>query len=173
MSTRRDFIKRTAMAATASVAGITLPAEAANFVTDSDMTRLKWSKAPCRFCGTGCGVTVAVKDNKVVATQGDPQAEVNRGLNCVKGYFLSRIMYGKDRLTQPLVRGEDGELHETTWEHALETAATGLRGVVDRHGPQAVGFLSSARLTNEENYLIQKLARAVIGTNSVHSCEST
>ena len=67
-------------------------------------TQLKWSKAPCRFCGTGCGVMVAVKDNRVVATHGDIQAEVNRGLNCVKGYFLSKIMYGADRLTTPLLR---------------------------------------------------------------------
>ena len=59
-----------------------------------DAADLKWSKAPCRFCGTGCGVTVAVKDNRVVATHGDAEAEVNRGLNCVKGYFLSKIMYG-------------------------------------------------------------------------------
>ncbi|HBD36069.1 MAG TPA: hypothetical protein DC084_21055, partial [Cupriavidus sp.] len=79
--TRRDFIKQTAIAATASVAGVSLPTDAANFVTDSEVTKLKWSKAPCRFCGTGCGVTVAVKDNRVVATQGDPLCEVNKGLN--------------------------------------------------------------------------------------------
>ncbi len=72
-------------------------------------TGLKWSKAPCRFCGTGCGVTVAVKDNRVVATHGDPQAEVNRGLNCVKGYFLSKIMYGDDRLLMPLLRMKNGK----------------------------------------------------------------
>jgi predicted molibdopterin-dependent oxidoreductase YjgC len=77
------------------------------------------------------------------------------------------------RAQQPLGRGDDGELHPTTWENALETAASGLRGVIERDGPQSVGFLASARLTNEENYLIQKLARAVVGTNSVHSCEST
>ena len=74
---------------------------------------------------------------------------------------------------QPLVRGEDGELHPATWDDALAKAAAGLRGVIDRHGPQAVGVLASARLTNEENYLIQKLARGVVGTNSVHSCEAT
>ena len=70
---------------------------------------VKWSKAPCRFCGTGCGVNVAVKDNRVIATQGDPQAEVNRGLNCIKGYYLSKIMYGEDRLTTPLLRMKDGK----------------------------------------------------------------
>ena len=78
----------------------------------------------------------------------------------------------RGRLTTPMVR-EDGRLVPTTWEHALQTAATGLRRVIDEHGPQAIGFLSSARLTNEENYLIQKLARTAVGTNSVHSCEST
>jgi predicted molibdopterin-dependent oxidoreductase YjgC len=97
----------------------------------------------------------------------------NEGNLCVKGRFAFNFVHHPDRLTQPLVRGEDGELHPTSWEHALETAATGLRGVIDRHGPQAVGFLASARLTNEENFLIQKLARTVVGTNSVHSCEST
>jgi predicted molibdopterin-dependent oxidoreductase YjgC len=71
------------------------------------------------------------------------------------------------------VRGEDGELHPTTWEHALDTAAAGLKGVKDRHGPQSIGVLSSARLTMEENFLIEKLARTAIGTNSVHSCEAT
>ena len=74
-----------------------------------DAAGLKWSKAPCRFCGTGCGVMVAVKDNRVVATHGDPEAEVNRGLNCVKGYFLSKIMYGEDRLTTPLLRMKNGQ----------------------------------------------------------------
>jgi len=70
-------------------------------------------------------------------------------------------------------RGEDGELHPTTWEHAIETAAAGLKKVIAEHGPQSVGFLASARLTNEENYLIQKLARTALQTHSVHSCEAT
>ena len=71
------------------------------------------------------------------------------------------------------MRGEDGLLHPTTWEHALQVAAVGLKGVIARHSAQAVGILASARLTNEENYLIQKLARTAVGTNSVHSCEAT
>ena len=76
------------------------PALAANLVTERAASELKWDKAPCRFCGTGCGVMVGVKDGRVVATHGDVKAEVNRGLNCVKGYFLSKIMYGADRLTR-------------------------------------------------------------------------
>ncbi|HEX6010691.1 MAG TPA: twin-arginine translocation signal domain-containing protein [Geminicoccaceae bacterium] len=105
---RREAIKAQAAATAAAVAGIALPAEAANVVVPGDEAQLTWNKAPCRFCGTGCGVMVAVKDGRVVATRGDIHAEVNRGINCVKGYFLSKIMYGADRLTTPLLRMRDG-----------------------------------------------------------------
>ncbi len=104
---RRTFLKSTAAVATATAAGITLPntpAEAQVRTPD-----IRWDKAPCRFCGTGCSVLVGVKDGQVVATQGDPDAPVNRGLNCIKGYFLSKIMYGKDRLTTPLLRKSGGQ----------------------------------------------------------------
>ena len=84
---RRQFMIRSAGAAGGAVA---LPVLGQNIVTDAAATKLKWSKAPCRFCGVGCGVNVAVKDGQVVATHGDPQSEVNRGVNCVKGYFLSQ-----------------------------------------------------------------------------------
>src|SRR4029079_7928230 len=118
---RRDFIRQTAAASAAAVAGLPLPGLTA---TPTDNAELKWSKAPCRFCGTGCGVTVAVKDNRVVATHGDPQAEVNRGLNCLKGYYLSKIIYGEDRLTTPLLRmkdgryAKDGEFERVSWDQA-------------------------------------------------------
>ncbi len=94
---RRKFIKANAAAAAATAAGVTLPTVASNLVTDASKSEIKWDKAPCRFCGTGCSVLIGTKDKKVVATQGDPDAPVNRGLNCIKGYFLSKIMYGKDR----------------------------------------------------------------------------
>ncbi|SEA53518.1 periplasmic nitrate reductase subunit alpha [Variovorax sp. YR216] len=173
MTTRRDFIKRTAVAATASVAGVTLPADAANFVTDGDMTRLKWSKAPCRFCGTGCGVTVAVKDNKVVATQGDPQAEVNKGLNCVKGYFLSKIMYGGDRLTQPLMRqkngkyDKDGDFKPVTWNQAFDLMEQQFKRVLKEKGPTAVGMFGSGQWTIWEGYAASKLYKAGFRSNNI------
>ena len=110
-STRRDFVRQSAAAAAGAVAGI--PIEVLSQDASATTTDLKWSKAPCRFCGTGCGVMVAVKNNRVVATQGDPEAEVNRGLNCVKGYFLSKIMYGGDRLTKPLLRMKNGRYAKT------------------------------------------------------------
>src|SRR5687768_12858221 len=104
--TRREFMMRSAAATAAT--GVALPAAAQNVVMDVKAAQLKWSKAPCRFCGVGCGVNVAVKHGQVVATHGDPQSEVNRGVNCVKGYFLSKIMYGEDRLTRPLLRMRNG-----------------------------------------------------------------
>ena len=132
-------------------------------------------KTTCTFCGVGCQVDLNVdrEQNKIVKVTSDPSYLPNEGDLCVKGRFAFNFVHHPDRLTEPLVRGEDGALHETTWEHALAVAAEGLKGVRDRHGPQSIGLLASARLTMEENFLIQKLARAVIGTNSVHSCEAT
>ncbi|AMR80892.1 periplasmic nitrate reductase subunit alpha [Cupriavidus nantongensis] len=170
---RRDFIKQTAVAATASVAGVALPAGAANMVTDSEVTRLKWSKAPCRFCGTGCGVTVAVKDNKVVATNGDPQAEVNKGLNCVKGYFLSKIMYGQDRLTKPLLRmkngkyDKNGEFAPVTWERAFDEMEHQFKRVLKEKGPTAVGMFGSGQWTVWEGYAASKLMKAGFRSNNL------
>lgn len=171
--TRRDFIKQTAIAATASVAGVTLPGEAANFVTDSEVTKLKWSKAPCRFCGTGCGVTVAVRDNKVVATQGDPQCEVNKGLNCVKGYFLSKIMYGQDRLTRPLLRmkngkyDKNGDFAPVSWDRAFDEMEQQFKRVLKEKGPTAVGMFGSGQWTIWEGYAASKLMKAGFRTNNI------
>ncbi|AZG15685.1 periplasmic nitrate reductase subunit alpha [Cupriavidus pauculus] len=171
--TRRDFIKQTAIAATASVAGIPVPGEAANFVTDSEVTKLKWSKAPCRFCGTGCGVTVAVRDNKVVATQGDPQCEVNKGLNCVKGYFLSKIMYGQDRLTRPLLRmkngkyDKNGEFAPVSWDQAFDEMERQFKRVLKDKGPTAVGMFGSGQWTIWEGYAASKLMKAGFRSNNI------
>jgi len=96
---RRQFLKANAAAAAASAAGIALPAVKA--APAAAAPAIRWDKAPCRFCGTGCGVLVGVQEGRIVGTQGDPEAEVNRGLNCVKGYFLSKIMYGAVYLFGP------------------------------------------------------------------------
>ena len=103
---RRDFIKLNAIAAAASAVGLPAPAVLAQ---PAGVGKIRWDKGVCRFCGTGCSVLVGVKDGRIVATQGDPDSPVNRGLNCIKGYFLSKIMYGKDRLTQPLLRMKNGK----------------------------------------------------------------
>jgi len=133
------------------------------------------TKTTCTFCGVGCQVDLNVDpaSKKIVKVTSDASYLPNEGNLCVKGRFAFNFVHHPDRLTEPLVRGEDGELRPATWERALQVAADGIKEVIARHGPQAVGLLASARLTNEENYLIQKLARTAIGTNSVHSCEAT
>ena len=129
-------------AAAAAVAGIELPASAANLITEAGETALTWSKAPCRFCGTGCSVMVATKDGRVVATHGDIKSPVNRGLNCVKGYFLSKIMYGEDRLTTPLLRMKDGrfdkngELHGGQLGPGLRHHGGEVQAGAARQGPE-------------------------------------
>jgi predicted molibdopterin-dependent oxidoreductase YjgC len=132
-------------------------------------------KSTCTFCGVGCQIDINVdpETNKIVKITSDQSYVSNEGNLCVKGRFAFNFVHHPDRLTDPLVRGDDGELHATSWEHALRVAAEGLKGVKERHGPQSIGVLASARLTMEENFLIQKLARTALGTHSVHSCEAT
>ena len=169
---RRAFLKSQAAAAAAAAANIPLPASAQNLAAGEEL-RLKWSKAPCRFCGTGCGVMVAVKDGKVVATHGDMKAEVNRGLNCVKGYFLSKIMYGADRLTTPLMRMKDGKFDKNgtfqtvSWDRAFEEMAEQFKRVLREKGPEAVGMFGSGQWTIWEGYAASKLMRAGFRTNNL------
>jgi predicted molibdopterin-dependent oxidoreductase YjgC len=133
------------------------------------------TKTTCTFCGVGCQIDLNVdpETKRIVKVTSEPSYVSNDGNLCVKGRFAFNFVHHPDRLTEPLVRGEDGELHPATWDEALRAAAEGLSLVRGRYGPQSIGVLASARLTNEENYLIQKLTRGVIGTNSVHSCEAT
>ena len=172
-STRRDFIRNSAAATAAAVAGISLHADASNIVTDRADTQLKWSKAPCRFCGTGCGINVAVKDGRVVATHGDIHAEVNRGLNCVKGYFLSKIMYGADRLTRPLLRKTNGkydkrgEFTPVSWDEAFDVMAAQFKRVLKEKGPTAVGMFGSGQWTIWEGYAANKLFKAGFRSNNI------
>jgi nitrate reductase NapA len=167
---RREFIRQSAASAAGAAAGIAMPAQAQPAAADPSV---KWSKAPCRFCGTGCGVTVAVKDNRVIATQGDPQAEVNKGLNCIKGYYLSKIMYGEDRLTTPLLRmkggkyAKDGEFERVSWDMAFDVMAEQFKRVLKEKGPTAVGMLGSGQWTVWEGYAGLKLMKAGFRSNNL------
>jgi len=168
---RRQFMIRSA--ATAAAAGAPVPALAQNIVTDAAATKLKWSKAPCRFCGVGCGVTVAVKDGQVVATHGDPQSEVNRGVNCVKGYFLSKIMYGEDRLTRPLLRmkggryDKSGEFTPVSWDQAFDLMAEKWKAALKKKGPSSIGMFMSGQSTIWEGYAAVKLMKAGFRSNNI------
>ena len=91
----------------------------------------------------------------------------------MKGRFAYDFIHHEDRITTPLIRGADGELRPASWEEALEATANGLMAVKARHGADSLGFISSSRCTGEENYLMQKLSRAVFGTNNIHQCAAT
>ena len=162
---RRELLKAQAAAVAAAAAGMTIPASAQPVPGGVGSLEIKWSKAPCRFCGTGCGVMVGVKEGKVVATHGDTLAEVNRGLNCIKGYFLSKIMYGGDRLTTPLLRkkggvfDKNGELTPVTWDEAFDVMAARAKAVLKDKGPTALGMFGSGQWTVFEGYAATKLMR--------------
>ncbi|MCE5974327.1 nitrate reductase catalytic subunit NapA [Sinirhodobacter sp. WL0062] len=167
-TTRRTFLKATAAAATASAAGIQMatPAAAAD-------NSIRWDKAACRFCGTGCSVLVGVKDGRVVATQGDPEAPVNRGLNCIKGYFLSKIMYGQDRLTSPMLRktngvyDKNGEFTPVSWDEAFDIMAEKWKTTLKAKGPEAIGMFGSGQWTVWEGYAAAKLMKAGFRSNNI------
>jgi len=174
-SNRRDFLKSQAAAATAAVAGIPIVAAAATATQPASAadSAVRWDKAPCRFCGTGCAVMVGVQDGKVVATQGDPDAQVNRGLNCVKGYFLSKIMYGKDRLTQPLLRkkngryDKDGEFVHISWDEAFDVMAAKWKEALKAEGPGSIAMFGSGQWTVFEGYAAVKLMKAGFRSNNL------
>ncbi len=171
--TRREFMKHGAAAIAATAGGVALPSSATNVITDAEASRLRWSKAPCRFCGVGCSVAVAVKEGKVVATHGDAMSDVNRGVNCVKGYFLSKIMYGEDRLTTPLLRkrngkyDKDGEFTPVSWDEAFNIMAEKWKQTLREKGPSAVGMFMSGQSTIWEGYASVKLMKAGFRSNNI------
>ena len=171
--TRRDVIKAQAVIAAAAAAGLPIPAAAQNLVAERDLAELTWSKAACRFCGTGCSIMVATKAGRVVATHGDSKAEVNRGLNCVKGYFLSKIMYGEDRLTTPLLRKRDGVFHKegefepVSWDEAFDLMAEKWKKTLAEKGPKGIGMFGSGQWTIWEGYAAAKRTKAGFLSNNI------
>jgi len=172
--TRREFIKASAVSAAAGVAGMSVPGATALAQTNVK-DGVRWDKGVCRYCGTGCGVLVGVKDGRVVATQGDPDAPVNKGLNCVKGYFLSKIMYGQDRLTQPLLRMKDGkfdkngEFAPVSWDQAFDIMAEKVKATMKNpdQGAKGVAMFGSGQWTVWEGYAAAKLMKAGFRSNSI------
>lgn len=168
---RREFIKSSAAVAACSAAGITIPSSL-NAATEGDSWR--WDKAVCRFCGTGCGIMVATKDGKIVATKGDPLAPVNRGLNCIKGYFNAKIMYGEDRITKPLLRvnkdgqyDKNGKFIEVSWKRAFDEMEKQFRKTYSTLGPNGIGIFGSGQFTIQEGYASIKLMKAGLRSNNI------
>jgi formate dehydrogenase major subunit len=123
----------------------------------------------CGYCGVGCTLDVHTRDGAVAAITPNLAAPVNRGHACVKGRFAHGFIASPDRLRRPLIR-RDGELVEADWDEAIGLIALELGRIRDGHGPDAIAAISSARGTNEENYLMQKLMRVAVGTNNVDNC---
>ncbi len=123
----------------------------------------------CPYCGAGCTLYLQVLDGELVGVLPDKEHPISRGKLCIKGWNAADFVAHPDRLTTPLIREGDG-FREATWDEALDLVAERLSATRDEFGPDSVGFLASAKCTNEENYLIQKLARAVIKTNNVDHC---
>ena len=132
-----------------------------------------WETEPvrttCTYCGVGCQLHLHVRDNQIAKVTGVEDVAPNYGSLCVKGRFGFDFVHSPDRLTRPLVR-KNGALEETSWEEALDFVATKLGQIKNDHGPNSIGLLTSARASNEDNYVAQKFARAVIKTNNVDHC---
>jgi len=112
---------------------------------------------------------MVVKEGRVVETRPWPGHPANQGKLCIKGWNAHQFVHHPERLTTPLIRNGEG-FREATWEEALEAVAAGLERAKEASGPDSIAFLASAKCTNEENYLLQKFARAVIGTNNIDHC---
>jgi formate dehydrogenase major subunit len=132
-------------------------------------TRIKKTKTVCTFCGVGCTFEVWTKDHQILKIEPSENAPVNSVSTCVKGKFGWDFVNSPERITAPLIRRGDTFV-EATWDEALNLVAEKLGGIRDMYGNDSIGFISSSKVTNEENYLVQKLSRQVFGTNNVDNC---
>ena len=126
-------------------------------------------RTTCSYCGVGCNLEASIKDNKVVSIDTPKETEVNAGHTCVKGRYAFGFYDHPDRLRTPLIK-RNGKFEKASWDEAYDFIKNELNRIIKDHGPDAIAGISSARCTNEENYLFQKMIRAVVGTNSVDCC---
>jgi nitrate reductase NapA len=169
---RRDFVKSSVAAASAAAVGFPLSRSALAKVEESE-AGWRWDKGVCRFCGTGCGIMIATKDGRIVANKGDPDAPVNRGLNCIKGYFNGKILYGKDRLTQPLMRmsgdsfDKKAKFRPVSWERAFDEMERQCKRALREKGPTGVAIFASGQYTVQEGYAAAKFMKAGLRSNNI------
>lgn len=123
----------------------------------------------CVYCGAGCGLYLEVLDGQVVGILPAKNHPVSEGKLCIKGWNAHAFIHHQDRLTKPLIK-RDGRFIEAGWDEALDLVAERLAAIKEKDGPDAIAVLSSAKATNEENYLLQKFTRAVLGTNNIDHC---
>jgi nitrate reductase NapA len=165
---RRKFLKTVGASAAGVAAFSCADREQARRIDGESLADadLRWSKAPCRYCGTGCGVEVGVTDGRVVAVRGDEKSPVNRGLLCVKGYHLPGMLYGEDRLRYPMLRDGDG-WRRISWDEALDLIASKYQEALDQHGPESVAIYGSGQWTVFDGYAASKWFRGGLLSNNV------
>ena len=128
-----------------------------------------WTKTICSYCGTGCEVNVGTRNGQITTIRPSLEGPSNHGHTCVKGRYAFDYVYSKDRVTSPMIR-RDGQWQKVSWAEVNQFIADRLRETAAKHGPDSIGVLSSARGTNEENFVAQKFARVVLGTNNIDCC---
>jgi nitrate reductase (cytochrome) len=163
---RREFLKAAVTIGVATSGGIGAPELLTVSEAEAQQAAESWQKAPCRFCGVGCGVLVGLTKGRVVAVRGDPESPVNKGLLCIKGYSLPKILYGKDRCDTPLLR-KGSNFVKISWDEALDLAARKFKDAIQQHGPESVAAYFSGQSTIFEGYAINKLMKAGIGSNNI------
>lgn len=167
---RRDFLRTAAAAAATAAAGLPLTSAMLKATVLDDVA---WDRGVCRFCGTGCGLQVGTRGGRVVAVKGDPDAPVNRGLLCVKGYANAQILYGADRLTTPLLRmtngayDKQGTLTPVSWPRAFDEMARQFKAAYGALGPTGVAVVGSGQYTIQEGYAAAKLVKAGWRSNNI------
>jgi len=170
--TRREFLKSAVATTAACTVGLGRTAEAAKS-SATNKKDWKWDKAVCRFCGVGCGLRVATHKGRIVGVEGDPESPVNRGLLCAKGYANAEILYGPDRLTEPLLRkkngryDKNGEFTPVSWDEAFDVMASKLREYHAALGPSAIAIFGSGQYTIDEGYAAAKFMKAGLRSNNI------
>ncbi|WP_394121936.1 formate dehydrogenase subunit alpha [Planococcus donghaensis] len=132
-------------------------------------TRTKKTKTVCTFCGVGCSFEIWTKDREILKIQPVSEAPANAISTCVKGKFGWDFVNSEERITTPLIR-KNGEFVEASWEEALDLVASKFKTIKEQNGKDSIGVISSSKITNEDNYIIQKLSRQVFETNNVDNC---
>ncbi len=167
--TRREFLKWSAMAAVAAMAGCApQPPTPTPQPTPRPTIEAvqEWHKSVCRFCGTGCGVQLGMTNGQLVALRGDPDHPTTRGLVCAKALFLPKVVYSPDRLTKPQIRKGD-KFIDATWDEAMNLIADKFAEAIKTSGPDSVAYYGSGQALSEESYLANRLFKGGIGTNNM------
>ncbi len=165
---RREILRGLAAGAAMTAAEAVFPGVIFAAPTTPASDGLAWKKTPCRFCGVGCGLLVGVARGRAVAVKGDPASPVNKGLCCVKGYHSVLALYGKDRLTQALVR-KDGKLVPVPMKDALDLVASKMAETIKAHGKDSVAMYGSGQWTIPDGYVASKFMKGGIGTNNLEA----